>query len=338
MNEILPFALGPGENVVSQEQYDSLGARTTGFPKGLLPSAQINKALRQSAFVASALAQLVADTLALNVLDDGDRDALVAMLQDTITAVAVKTAGAMTYKGTWNAATNSPALASGVGTKGFLYTVSVAGATNLDGVTQWNVGDKAVFNGAAWEKIEGQAAEVLSVAGRTGAVVLAAGDITDSGSAGRQVLQAATAAAIKTLLAIAYGDVSGLGTAAQNDAADFDPAGAAAAAQAASQPFTAPVNDSTAAINLVASDTANFTRTTNAGANTVTITSAQLANVAPGAEFSGIQAGAGQTTITPGPGVTLNATPGLKTRALWSAWTIKKVSNVECDVFGDLSA
>ncbi|CAB4160659.1 hypothetical protein UFOVP774_10 [uncultured Caudovirales phage] len=63
--------------------------------------------------------------------------------------------GALNYKGTWNASTNSPALASGVGTKGDYYVVSVAGATNLDGETLWGVGDWAVFNGTAWQRLEG---------------------------------------------------------------------------------------------------------------------------------------------------------------------------------------
>jgi hypothetical protein len=63
--------------------------------------------------------------------------------------------GALNYKGTWNASTNSPALASGVGTKGDYYVVSVAGSTNLDGETLWGVGDWAVFNGSVWQKVEG---------------------------------------------------------------------------------------------------------------------------------------------------------------------------------------
>jgi hypothetical protein len=63
--------------------------------------------------------------------------------------------GALNYKGTWNASTNTPTLASGVGTKGDYYVVSVAGTTNLDGVNFWGVGDWAVFNGAVWQRVEG---------------------------------------------------------------------------------------------------------------------------------------------------------------------------------------
>jgi hypothetical protein len=64
--------------------------------------------------------------------------------------------GGLTYKGAWNAFTNNPFLASGVGTAGDYYIVSVAGTTNLDGVTDWQVGDWAIFEGATnmWQKID----------------------------------------------------------------------------------------------------------------------------------------------------------------------------------------
>ena len=48
--------------------------------------------------------------------------------------------GGAIYQGVWNATTNSPSLVSATGTKGYYYVVSVAGSTNLDGVTDWKVG------------------------------------------------------------------------------------------------------------------------------------------------------------------------------------------------------
>lgn len=63
--------------------------------------------------------------------------------------------GALNYKGTWNASTNTPTLASGVGTKGDYYVVSVAGSTALDGISTWYVGDWVAFNGVAWQRLEG---------------------------------------------------------------------------------------------------------------------------------------------------------------------------------------
>jgi hypothetical protein len=65
--------------------------------------------------------------------------------------------GALNYKGTWNASTNSPALASGVGTKGDYYVVGTAGSTTLDGISNWGVGDWVAFNGSAWQRVEGGA-------------------------------------------------------------------------------------------------------------------------------------------------------------------------------------
>jgi hypothetical protein len=63
--------------------------------------------------------------------------------------------GALNYKGTWNASTNSPTLASGVGVKGDYYVVSTAGTTTLDGISIWGIGDWAVFNGSVWQRVEG---------------------------------------------------------------------------------------------------------------------------------------------------------------------------------------
>jgi len=85
--------------------------------------------------------------------------------------------GGVSYQGTWNASTNTPALASGVGTKGYYYVVSVAGATNLDGITDWEIGDWAIFNGTIWEKVD-NTATISSVFGRTGAVTAQANDYT----------------------------------------------------------------------------------------------------------------------------------------------------------------
>ena len=65
--------------------------------------------------------------------------------------------GALNYKGTWDANANSPALTSSVGTKGDYYVVSTAGTTNLNGISNWGVGDWAAFNGSVWQRVEGGA-------------------------------------------------------------------------------------------------------------------------------------------------------------------------------------
>jgi hypothetical protein len=62
--------------------------------------------------------------------------------------------GALSYQGTWDASTNTPTLTSSVGTKGYYYVVNVAGNTNLNGITDWLVGDWAVYNGTVWQKVD----------------------------------------------------------------------------------------------------------------------------------------------------------------------------------------
>ena len=85
--------------------------------------------------------------------------------------------GALSYQGTWNASTNTPTLTSSTGTKGYYYVVAVAGSTNLDGITDWLVGDWAVYNGTIWQKVD-NTETVTSVNGQTGAVVLTQTDIS----------------------------------------------------------------------------------------------------------------------------------------------------------------
>jgi len=92
------------------------------------------------------------------------------------TVASQSTTGQLNYAGTWNASANTPTLASGVGTKDQYYVVSVAGSTNLDGITDWQVGDWAIFNGTFWQKID-QTNTVTSVNGQVGAVVLGPNDV-----------------------------------------------------------------------------------------------------------------------------------------------------------------
>jgi hypothetical protein len=90
--------------------------------------------------------------------------------------------GSLHFQGTWNASTNSPALASGVGTTGQYYVVGTAGATAIDGVAVWAAGDWITFDGSKWDKLDGQANPVTSVAGRQGAVTLAVADVAGLGA------------------------------------------------------------------------------------------------------------------------------------------------------------
>ncbi len=80
-----------------------------------------------------------------------------------------KLTGTVTYKGTWNASTNTPTLVDPTDstTNGHYYVVSAAG-TQFSLV--FNIGDWVISDGTNWEKVDNTDA-VDSVFGRTGAVV-----------------------------------------------------------------------------------------------------------------------------------------------------------------------
>lgn len=84
--------------------------------------------------------------------------------------------GAVIYKGTWNAGTNTPTLPTPApANQGFYYVVSAPG-TYL-GIT-YGVGDWAISNGTAWEKVD-NTQSVTSVNGLTGAVSLTTSNINE---------------------------------------------------------------------------------------------------------------------------------------------------------------
>jgi hypothetical protein len=86
--------------------------------------------------------------------------------------------GGLRYEGTWNAATNTPTITSGVGNDGDFYIVSVAGNTTIDGINDWQIGDWIVFHDTAWQKVD-NTESVVSVNGLTGAVTLTTSNITE---------------------------------------------------------------------------------------------------------------------------------------------------------------
>jgi hypothetical protein len=80
-------------------------------------------------------------------------------------------AGGLSYQGTWNASTNSPTLTSSVGTNGYYYIVATAGSTNLNGITDWQIGDWLMFNGSVWQKID-QSDTLQSITSTDGSVTV----------------------------------------------------------------------------------------------------------------------------------------------------------------------
>jgi hypothetical protein len=144
----------------------------------------------------TSLADTVVTAKTLTNLPSPTSSAITA--SDSILAAMAKLQGQITgipqglvYQGTWNANTNTPTLASGTGTTGYFYIVSVAGSTNLDGITDWEVGDWAIFieQGVSdqWEKIDNSQSITGSgatnkIARWTAPTVLGTGLIEDDGT------------------------------------------------------------------------------------------------------------------------------------------------------------
>lgn len=116
------------------------------------------------------------------------------------------------YQGTWNANTNTPTLANGTGTSGFVYIVNVAGTTDFGaGPITFAVGDWAIYDGSIWQKSLNSNA-VSSVNGATGAVTVnAINQLTGDATAG----PASGSASAALTLATVNGDVGTFGTATQ---------------------------------------------------------------------------------------------------------------------------
>ena len=139
-----------------------------------------------------------------------------ATLYPTQNAVKVyvdsATAGGIILQGDWNAATNVPDI-TGTTRTGFAWRVSVAGNTNLGGITDWLVGDLAVKSATGWIKID-NTESVTSVFGRFGTVVAQSGDYnTDLVTEGTTNLYFTTARARASISAgsgIAYNSTTGV--------------------------------------------------------------------------------------------------------------------------------
>ena len=82
--------------------------------------------------------------------------------------------GVYQAQGNWNPTTNTPALADGVGTAGFVYYVTAAFAGTIPGLadpsmTNFQIGDLVIYSGTAWQQSP-TTAGVISVNGMQGAV------------------------------------------------------------------------------------------------------------------------------------------------------------------------
>lgn len=89
---------------------------------------------------------------------------------------------------------------------------------------------------------------------------------------------------------------------------------------------------------LVLGDAGKFVTMTNAAASTLTVPPNSSVALPVGAFLEGAQLGAGQVTLTPGAGVTINATPGLKVAAQYGTFGLLKTATDTWLAYGRLAA
>ncbi len=90
-NEFLPFATSETANVLSQAEYAALTLLlANGFTAGVASAPQVNKAIRQSTFIASVIGQFIADGSGLDALDDGEVANLQAKLITALRSVTAE--------------------------------------------------------------------------------------------------------------------------------------------------------------------------------------------------------------------------------------------------------
>lgn len=95
-----------------------------------------------------------ADTIAINdsAASFAPKEATLANL---LAYVSSEIGAIVVLQGDWNADTNTPDI-TGTTTTGYAWRVSVAGSTDLGGITDWAVGDLAVKTATGWLKIDNE--------------------------------------------------------------------------------------------------------------------------------------------------------------------------------------
>jgi hypothetical protein len=145
--------------------------------------------------------------LGLDILDSNNK-ILPEYLPDSIT-------GAMVYKGTYNASTNTPTIPDAATENlGWLYVTSVAGTFTPTTGSPISLlpGDWLLSDGTQWQKVPAASSDVLSINGQTGTVVINASNLpglSDVGKTGQytDLLGKPSLATVAT--SGAYTDLSG---------------------------------------------------------------------------------------------------------------------------------
>lgn len=253
----------------------------------------------------------------------------------------------MQFKGTWNAATNTPSLVDATGSPGDVYRVSTAGSVDLgSGVQSFAVGDWVVLNSSLiWEKSDMTDA-VVSVAGLNGVITASALRAALDLEIGIDVqahsarLAGMVAASIGSGSKILYTTDAGttwveLSTASFGRSLLAQPDAAAVSAL-----LPTSINPQIGTnYGLVLADAQKLVTMDNAAANTVTVPLNSTQAFPVGTTINVMQKGAGQTSFVATGGVTIHSdTAKLKVATQYAGATLTKIGTDEWWLTGALIA
>lgn len=182
--------IGPSDGQVLT--YDSGSGEWVAETPVAAPVLSVNG---QTGVVVLDAADIAYDNSSSSLLADDTQEAI-----DELANMIATLPDPITYKGTYDAATNNPNLSdSDVNVAGFLYRVTVAGTQNFgSGPISFEIGDSVVNNGMTWEKWD-HSDQVLSVNGQTGAVILTTTDVAEGSNLYFTDTRAKTAAVVNSM-------------------------------------------------------------------------------------------------------------------------------------------
>jgi len=158
--QILPWAPSGSANIESQASYAVDTSLNTGYPyDAILPSATLNKTLRQSTFMAAGLANWMV-VQGVSVPDDGDLSALVGNISTALTTfigggtssgsfVNLSASGVVSGTGFTNYFASPPAIGSTAANTGAFTTLSASGTVSGIGFSNYLNAPPAIGGGTA---------------------------------------------------------------------------------------------------------------------------------------------------------------------------------------------
>lgn len=164
VNNFLPFApTDTGTNLLSQSDYAAAADRTIGNQPGVASSKLVNKAARQSAYIASQFAQFLANQTGTDLLDDSIPAKLLSQISASIQPIAPSLTTYLSSSGSHNLSYIFY-IASGSATAGATYTNNSVTFTVKKTVAS---GTQITMSGAGAPSVSGTLTKTLGVGDST---------------------------------------------------------------------------------------------------------------------------------------------------------------------------